>query len=64
MNCAKEAHDMARKEEKADETRYKVINIRLHEGPSLGERLALSAIGFIGGISAALGAVLLVLRLK
>lgn len=55
---------MARKEEKADETRYKVINIRLHEGPSLGERLALSAIGFIGGISAALGAVLLVLRLK
>lgn len=63
MKPAKEVIDMAEKEEKSDEVKHKVILIRLHEGPSVGERLALSAINYIGGIVTALGAVILFFRL-
>lgn len=51
------------KKEVSDEVKHKVIIIRLREGPSVGERLALSAINFIGGICAAIGAAVLIIRL-
>lgn len=54
---------MAETKEESNKVEHKVILIRLHEGPSVGERLALSAINYIGGVVTALGAVILFFRL-